>query len=322
MRSGLRLSALAAALLMGACSAGPVEQPSAVAGASPQVKATTPAKASTTVTIMGAGDIAGDAETAGATSDLIRAADPSFVFTTGDSAYPDGARSDYAARYDPTWGAFKDRTHPVPGNHDYRTEGAAGYVEYFGADRVTNTVDGGLYYAWDVGNGWRAYAVNTEISTSGAQLDWLEDDVAAHPDQNYILYGHRPRFTSGTEHAPSDSICPLWNALASTGGLEVVLAGHNHQYERFAPMDCAGRASDNGARSFVVGSGGKALYSFGPAASGSEFRDNSHFGVLKLALYETTYEWEFLASGVGQNGSATVATNNAGEVLDKGAADV
>jgi hypothetical protein len=253
---------------------------------------------------MGAGDVAGDEEAAGATADLIRSADPSAVFTTGDNAYPDGARSDYATRYDPTWGAFKDRTHPVPGNHEYRS------------------VDGGLYYAWDVGNGWRAYAVNTEISTSGAQLDWLRDDVAAHPDLRYILYGHRPRYTSGSDHGPSDALCPLWNALAETDGLEIVLAGHNHQYERFGPMDCAGRPDDDGARSFVIGSGGKDLYDFGPAERGSEFRENSSFGVLKLVLYETSYQWEFIASGVGQNGSDRVDTDNAGQILDKGDADV
>jgi hypothetical protein len=274
------------------------------------------------VTIMGAGDVAGNPEDAAATAALIRAADPPAVFTTGDNAYPDGSRSDYAERYDPTWGAFKDRTHPVPGNHDYHTAEAAGYVDYFGADTVTNDVDGGLYYAWDVGNGWRAYAVDTEISTSGAQLEWLRDDVAAHPDQHYILYGHKPRFTSSSAHEPSQDICPLWDALAATGGLEIVLAGHNHQYERFAPMNCDGQASTDGVRSFVVGSGGNDLYGFGGAQSGSEFRNNTDFGVLALTLSESSYEWEFIASGRGQDGSVHVDTGDAGRILDKGAADV
>jgi 3',5'-cyclic AMP phosphodiesterase CpdA len=270
------------------------------------------------VTIIGTGDIAGDRDAATATADLIRAADPDAVFTTGDNAYPDGAASDYASRYDPTWGSLKDRTHPVPGNHEYHTDGAAGYVDYFGAAAVTNPQDGGLYYAWDVGNGWRAYAMNTEISTSAAQLSWLEADVAAHPAEHYLLYTHHPRFTSGTEHDPSEDVCPLWDALAATGKLELVLFGHNHQYERFAPMDCSGRAGADGVSSIVIGSGGGTLYGFGHLQPRSEFHDNSNYGVLELRLYPESYEWEFLASGRVRDGSGTKDAGNRGEVLDKG----
>ncbi len=284
------------------------------------------------VTIMGAGDIADKLMNAKATGELIRAADPDAVFTTGDNAYPDGAPSDYEEFYEPAWGFFRERTHPVPGNHDYVTQGAAGYVGFFGEDAVTNDVDGGLYYAWDVGNGWRAYAVNTEISTSDEQLTWLQNDVEAHPGMHYILYGHRPRYTSGVEHDPSEKICPLWDVLAATGGLEIVLAGHNHQYERFAPMDCDGRESEDGARSFVVGSGGRQLYDFrepqpedeDEPQPESEFRNKTDYGVLKLVLSADSYEWEFIASGRGYDLETEehVDTGNAGEVLDKGSQDV
>jgi hypothetical protein len=267
---------------------------------------------------MGAGDIAGDREPATATADLIRAADPDAVFTLGDNAYPDGASSDYAARYDPTWGSFKSRTHPVPGNHEYHTDGAQGYVGYFGAAAVTNPEDGGLYYAWDVGNGWRAYAMNTEIDTSGAQLTWLKADVAAHPAEHYLLYTHHPRFTSGTEHPPSKAVCPLWDALAATGKLDLVLFGHNHQYERFAPMTCSGQTGADAVRSIVVGSGGNNLYGFSGLQAGSQFHDNTNYGVIELKLYPDSYEWEFLASGRVQEGSGTKDAGNAGEVLDKG----
>jgi hypothetical protein len=291
--------------------------------AAPTATGTTPtASGGTPVTIMGAGDIADDAEDAAATAAIIEAADPEAVFTTGDNAYPAGSSSDYATKYDPTWGSSKDRTHPVPGNHEYRTDAAAGYVEYFGADTVTNSVDGGLYYAWDVGNGWRAYAVNTEISTSDEQLAWLRDDVAAHPDGKYILYGHRPRYTSSAEHGPFEDICPLWDTLAATGGLEIVLAGHNHHYERFSPMNCDEQASPDGARSFVIGSGGADLYDFAGAEAGSEFRNETDFGVFRLVLHETSYEWEFIAAGRGEGGSAQGDTGNAGQILDKGSADV
>jgi hypothetical protein len=268
---------------------------------------------------MGSGDIAGDEVNASSTADLIRKADPAAVFTTGDNAYPDGSPSDYAKNYDPTWGSLKDRTHPVPGNHDYLTEGAAGYVGYFGKANVTNTSDGGLYYAWDVGNGWRAYAVNTEVSTTGAQLAWLKDDLAAHPGQHYILYGHSPRYTSSSEHAPSEDICPLWDVLAKSGGLEIVLAGHNHQYERFSPMDCSGQLIAQGPVSFVVGSGGKTLYGLGKPQPGSEFRNNTDNGVLKLRLRAGSYDWEFIASGTGSTESAPHAP---GEILDKGSREV
>ncbi|WP_167761535.1 metallophosphoesterase [Blastococcus sp. CT_GayMR19] len=322
----VRLPALLVALLLVStgCSEGRATPtaPAETAGAGGQESERTEPAAATAVTIIGAGDIAGDREEAAATAALIQAAAPAAVFTTGDNAYPDGALSDYLEKYDPTWGAFKDRTNPVPGNHEYHSDPPAGYLAYFGAANVTNPVDGGAYYAWDVGNGWRAYALNTEISTSGAQLEWLQDDVAAHPGQHYILYTHRPRYTSSDNHGPSDDVCPLWDALALTGGLEIVLFGHNHQYERFAPMDCAGQAGDAGARSFVIGSGGKELYGFGPAQPGSEFRNDSDFGVLKFNLYESSYEWEFIASGRGQDGNGTMDTGNAGQILDKGSAAV
>jgi hypothetical protein len=307
-------------LVSAACSSAspPAGTPSGSSGSSASAAGRAPT--GTPVTIMGAGDIAGDE--AAATAALILAADPDAVFTTGDNAYPDGSASDYATRYDPTWGAFKDRTHPVPGNHDYHSSGAAPYIAYFGVANVTNAVDGGAYYAWDVGNNWRAYALNTEIDTSGAQLTWLKADVAAHPGQHYLLYTHHPRFTSATAHGPSEDVCPLWDALAATGGLEVVLFGHNHVYERFAPMDCSGTARPDGARSFVVGSGGIDLYHFGALEPGSEFHDDTDFGVLELRLYHDSYEWEFLASGRGWKESRSVDTANAGQILDKGSADV
>ncbi|MFP5370851.1 MAG: metallophosphoesterase [Actinomycetes bacterium] len=270
------------------------------------------------IRIMGAGDIAGSLLDAGSTGDLIRAANPDFVFTTGDNAYPDGTPTNYAQRYDPSWGSFKDKTRPVPGNHEYHNVPPQGYVGYFGADRVTNPDYGGLYYAWNVGNGWRAYALNTEIPTTGAQLDWLRKDLAAHPGMHYILHTHHPRYTSGGNHSGSTGICPLWDAIAATGGLEIVLTGHQHDYERFARMDCAGNQMSTGARSFVIGSGGNGLYRFGTVQPGSEFRNDTDYGVLELALHSTYYEWSFIASGRGEDGSTSVVTGNAGQRLDTG----
>jgi hypothetical protein len=229
-----------------------------------------------------------------------------------------GTESEYATSYDPTWGSFKSITHPVPGNHDYEPGPPTGYVNYFGSASVTNPADGGLYYAWDVGNGWRAYAVNTEVSTSGAQLTWLRNDLAAHPGMHYILYTHHPRYTSGSSNYATDDVCPLWNALAATGRLEIEMAGHQHNYERFANMDCAGNTTPSGARSFVVGSGGNQLYSFGTTQPGSQFRNGTDYGVLRLVLHDSSYEWAFIASGRGWNGSTSVNTGNNGQLLDTG----
>ncbi len=274
------------------------------------------------VTVMAAGDIAEDGSeeaNAAATAALLGAGHPEAVLTLGDNAYEDGSPSDYTAKYAPTWGAYRARTHPVPGNHDYASGRPTGYIGYFGRTRVTNPVDGGVYYAWNVGRAWRAYAVNTEISTSGAQLTWLRDDVAAHPDRHYLLYTHHPRYTSGVVHGPDTAICPLWNALASTGRLEIVLAGHQHDYERFAKMDCAGHQSPSGARSFVVGTGGNELYAIGTPQPGSQFRNDTDYGVLRLVLHRNSYSWAFLASGRGWDGSFNVDTGKAGRVLDSGA---
>jgi hypothetical protein len=273
------------------------------------------------VTIMAAGDIAEDGSeeaNAAATAALVRAGHPDAVLTLGDNAYDNGSSSDYAAKYAPTWGSFEARTHPVPGNHDYESGQPTGYVGYFGRARVTNPVDGGVYYAWNAGRAWRAYAVNTEISTSGAQLTWLRKDVAAHPNRHYLLYTHHPRYTSGVVHSPDKAICPLWNALAATGRLEIVLAGHQHDYERFAKMDCAGHLSPSGARSFVVGSGGNDLYAIGTPQPGSQFRNDTDYGVLRLVLHRNSYSWAFFASGRGWDGSFSVDTGKAGRVLDSG----
>ena len=280
------------------------------------------AEVDTPVTVMGAGDIATSGSrlvNATATGNLIRQADPDFVIALGDNAYPCGTAADYTENYEPTWGSFRTKTRPIPGNHEYECTGSiTGYDQYFGAANVTNSSDGGVYYAWNVGNGWRAYAVNTEIDTSGAQLTWLKNDVAAHPGMHYLLYTHHPRYTSGEIHPGIDDVCPLWNALASTGSLEAILFSHQHNYERFARMDCAGQQTATGTRSFVVGSGGNGLYGFNTPVTGSQFRNATDYGVIKLVLHRSSYDWSFVASGRGWNGSTSIDTNNAGAILDSG----
>jgi PKD repeat protein len=242
------------------------------------------------VVFVGAGDIAecSPQNQDGATAALITALPGAQVFTLGDNAYPDGAAADYAC-YQATWGAFKDRTHPVPGNHDYHQAGAAPYFAYFGAAAGPA---GAGYYSYDLGT-WHIIALNSE-SNLNEELTWLTVDLAAHPGACTLAYWHRPFFTSGAVHAPDTAMRPIWDALQGAGA-ELVLSGHNHQYERFAPQLSDGTASDVGIRQFVVGTGGfHSLYDFiTPPRPNSEVRYQG-FGVLKLTLGATGYSWEFL----------------------------
>ncbi len=284
--------------------------------------------ADTPVTVMAAGDIASSGTStmanATATGDLIRAASPSYALPLGDNAYNDGTLSQYQTEYDPTWGSFKSITRPVPGNHEYHANPPQGYLDYFGRANVTNPQDGGLYYAYDVGNGWRAYALNAtgSVSTSAgsAQETWLKADLAAHPGMHYIGYLHYPRYNSGTVHGQDTSQCPLWNALMGAGA-DVMLAGHDHSYERWTKQDCNGNASATGIREFKVGSGGNQLYPAGSAPANLEVRNTTDYGVLKLTLHENSYDWAFIGSGRCWNGSTSVdCTANKGKVLDSGSA--
>ncbi len=242
------------------------------------------------VVFVGAGDISGcnPANQDGATAELIKALPTAQVFALGDNAYPDGAAADYAC-YEATWGGFKDRTHPVPGNHEYHQAGAAPYFAYFGAAAGTAGVG---YYSYDLGT-WHIIALNSEGSVS-EQVTWLNTDLAAHPATCILAYWHRPFFTSGAVHAPDSAMRPIWDALQAAGA-EIVLSGHNHQYERFAPQLPDGTASPEGIRQFVVGTGGShSLYDFiTPPKPNSEVRYQG-FGVLKLTLGATGYSWEFL----------------------------
>ncbi|HEY6074417.1 MAG TPA: PKD domain-containing protein, partial [Anaerolineales bacterium] len=242
------------------------------------------------VVFVGAGDISGcnSRNQDAATADLIKALPTAQVFALGDNAYPDGSAADYAC-YQATWGAFKDRTHPVPGNHDYHQGAAAQYFAYFGAAAGRPGLG---YYSYDLGT-WHILALNSE-STGKEQLAWLQADLSAHPSTCVLAYWHQPFFTSGAVHDPDPAMRPIWDALQAASA-EVVLSGHNHQYERFAPQLSDGTASELGMRQFVVGTGGfHSLYDFiTPPKANSEARYRG-FGVLKLTLGTTGYSWEFL----------------------------
>jgi hypothetical protein len=244
-----------------------------------------------TATLVGAGDIAGCSTTFKdeATAALVSGISGS-VFTIGDDAYPSGTTSDFAC-YDASWGKFKSRTHPAPGNHDYQTTGAAPYFAYFGS---LAGLAGKGYYSYDVG-GWHVVSLNSEHDLTG-QAAWLKIDLAAHPAKCTLAYWHRPLFTSASVHAPFTSMRPIYQALYDAGA-DVVLSAHNHQYERFAPQNPAGGAdAARGLRYFVVGTGGTPnLYGFGTPKPNSELRYNGGQGVIKLTLFADHYEWEFVS---------------------------
>jgi hypothetical protein len=211
---------------------------------------------------------------------------PGTILAVGDNAYDSGTLSQFTNCFDPTWGRHKDRIKPVPGNHEYLTSGASGYFQYF------NNVPS--YYAYDLGS-WRLYALNSEIdvSASSEQVKWLQSDLAANPRQCVLAYWHKPRWSSGKNHGGAEAYQTLWQ-IFSEAGAELVLNGHEHNYERFAPMNAAGQADPTGLREFVVGTGGRNHYEFGTTVANSEVRDNTSFGVLKLTLRPTGYDWQFI----------------------------
>lgn len=265
------------------------------------ITSTTPVTVTTTTArqdqITVVGDIgwcgsAGVAQTAGLIADTTGP-----MFAPGDIAYPNGTSTDFANCYDPHFGPFKDRTWPVPGNHEYNTD-AVGYFGYFGS-RVGTAGD--PWYSTDIG-GWHFVMLNSNCSKVGGcdatsrQYQWLVQDLAAHPTQCLVAVTHHPRYSSGP-HGNNDETAPLW-ALLTGAGADMMLSGHDHDYERFARMDSSGAQTPSGIRQFVVGTGGAPLYSFGTIQPNSEFRSNDAFGVLALTLDEDAYSWRFI-TGAG-----------------------
>lgn len=248
------------------------------------------------VRVLAAGDIGRcGSRAAAATGALLDAIPDAMVIALGDNAYEQGAAADYAACYDPVWGAAKERTLPVPGNHEYETTGASGYFDYFGEAAGTPAIP---WRAHDLG-AWRVYLLDAECAAAGhcdgdRQLEWLRADLAAHPTACVLAAMHRPRFSSGP-HGSQAAVDALWRALAEAGG-DVMLAGHDHIYERFAPMDADATPTDGGMRSWVIGTGGDNLYHLGRPVPGSERRTDMTHGVLELVLRPDGYDWRFRAA--------------------------
>jgi hypothetical protein len=237
--------------------------------------------------VVAAGDICGSPTDCRPTARLIGRLDPKRIFALGDNAYEDGTLEEYQTYYAPNWGRFKGRTRPVPGNHDYHTENASGYFDYFGARAPAP------YYSFNLAK-WHLIALNGELdhSAGSTQETWLKSDLAANPSRCILAFWHEPRFTSGTVHSSDDSFVPFWRDLYAARA-DVILNGHVHNYERFKRQTPAGRARRNGIREFVVGTGGASLYPSGKPIRNSQVRYDGAFGVLRLRLRPISYRWTF-----------------------------
>ena len=251
--------------------------------------------------LVGAGDIASckDPQGAQATAKLIEQI-PGTVFAAGDLAYEKGTAQEFKNCYGPAWGRFKDRTRPALGNHEYVDPTASGYFQYWGAQAGPA---GKGYYSYDLG-AWHIVVLNTNCtardlggcSAGSPQETWLRADLAQHPAACILAYGHHALFSSGVfkRHAVHPELKPLWDDLYAAHA-DLVLAGHEHSYERFAPQDPGGKLDpEQGIREIVVGTGGRSHDLLGFPIPNSETREWNTYGVLKLTLTPGKYTWEFI----------------------------
>jgi hypothetical protein len=254
-----------------------------------------------TFILVGAGDIASCASRAGAaaTAKLIDQI-PGTVFAAGDLAYEHGTFEEFQACYQPTWGRFKERTRPAPGNHEYNGSPASGYFRYWG--NQAGAPEKG-YYSYDLG-AWHIIVLNTNCfvkelggcDKGSPEETWLREDLAAHPRACLLAYGHHALFSSGVlpKHARHPALHAFWEDLYAAHA-DLILAAHEHSYERFAPQDPDGLADPGrGIREIVVGTGGRSHTLLGAPLENSEVRNDNTYGVLRLTLSPKDYKWEFI----------------------------
>jgi len=265
----------------------------------------TPAATARAPIIVAAGDIgcAGDpCQAQRQTAALIRKIAPRAVITLGDHQYPDGAYTDFLDSYHKTWGRFRRKTNPTPGNHDYSTQNGSGYYRYFGRRAHQNS---GGTYTYNVG-AWHMLSINSADGRPSSRVeDKVRRNLARDRHRCELAYWHHATFSSGSEHGSDDRMRDVWRLLYNAG-VDVVLAGHEHNYERFAQLDASGRPTvRNGIRAFTVGTGGiDDLYNLGSGISGSQSRIDDRHGVLRMRLRARAYAWKFISVG--------------GTVLDRG----
>jgi len=255
-----------------------------------------PAAGDDVAVLVGAGDIADcrDLSGAEATAKLLEAI-PGTVMAVGDLAYPDGSKENFQC-YDKTWGRVRSRTRPAVGNHEFHASGATPYFDYFGA--VAGDPKLG-YYSYELG-AWHIIVLNSECLDVGGceagsrEEKWLRSDLAANATSCKLAYFHKPLFSSGGAHGDDLQFKAFWEAFYQAHG-DVIVNGHDHDYERFAPQDPNGQSDPvHGIREFVAGTGGKNHRPFTAPHANSEIRNADAFGVLKLTLRARGYDWQFV----------------------------
>jgi hypothetical protein len=240
----------------------------------------------------------------GATYRLSASLAPTRVIVLGDEQYEKGSYYGFTHAYAKSWGKLKSVTWPVPGNHEYYTAGGRGYYRYF---KYRQPGPSG-YYRREL-NGWQLFLLNSNCTVidCAAERAWLESQLTAHPSTCSLIAFHHPRFSSGGEHGSSKSMKPFWD-IAYRHGVDIALSGHDHDYERFAPMAPDGALDpDHGIQQFVSGTGGRSLYPAGATVPGSQSFLNTTFGVLQLTMRTTGYSWKYLdtTAAVRDSGSGT-----------------
>ena len=281
--------ALCAALVLSSCGGSPAEKDDESAYA---------VKRSTAVRVVAVGDIAcppgADVTDTKCqhdrTGELAKSLKPDLVLTLGDQQYENGTKDDYMNSYDTVWGSLWEITRPTPGNHEYHEDDAAGYYDYFDGRQP-----GPPGYYRVTASGWNIYVLNSNCDKIDCRAEekWLDEQMTAHPSRCSLITMHHPRFSSGKEHGNNDAVKGLWRK-AFNHRTDIALAGHDHDYERFARKGVAGKLRPRrGLNSFVIGTGGKSLYSLGTRQRGSKFYQDDASGVLELELRKRSWTWKF-----------------------------
>ena len=270
----------------------PTSPPTQATTPAPTLGSTVTAAPATAPVLVGASDITDCHDDAGATADLIAALPDAIVQTFGDNEQADSPTlARYQQCFGPTWGQFLARLHPAEGNHDGASGGA--YFQYFGAAAGSNPQG---WYSYDIGS-WHIVVLNTECpggcGRGSPQETWLKTDLAAHAGAQIGAVIHKPVFSSGNLHGNDSTGAAFWSDLVASRAC-FVLDGHDHDYERFAPQDAAGNPDPAGPIEFVVGTGGYGQRGFGSVQANSVVRHSGTFGVLKLTLGTTGFDWAFV----------------------------
>jgi hypothetical protein len=285
----LSLLVVCCSLVLAGCAASERTDPGRSASRSPSPIPTRPHRRP--ITIVAAGDICrARPSSCSATAQLVSMLSPDAVLPLGDNQYHAGGLNEYLQSYDRTWGRFRDITHPVAGNHEWLTPSAQGYLDYFELDRY--------WYTFKIA-GWRFYALDATCRSNGGcgedstQFRWLRRSLSHRKDRCIVAYWHQPRFSSGTTHGSDDSTAAFWRLLYAAGA-DLILDGHEHNYERFSPQDPDGHPTDDGIVEIVAGTGSSEEgYPFGPPIANSEVRLNA-VGVVRLALFPHRWVTRFV----------------------------